>query len=85
MEKIEECFDKAKDVIRKCSTINGLYASAGVKGYNAVWARDSMISMIGASIVNDDKFKEVFRKNIKHRDILDFMVRQDRVETLRIS
>jgi len=62
--KIEECFQKAKDVIRKCSTPNGLYASAGKRGYNAVWSRDSMISMIGASIINDDKFKEVFSKSI---------------------
>lgn len=62
--KIEECFEKAKEVIRECSTINGLYASAGKKGYNAVWSRDSMISMIGASIVNDNKFKEVFAKSI---------------------
>lgn len=63
-QEIEKCFQEAKEVIRKCSTSNGLYASAGKKGYNAVWARDSMISMIGASIVNDDKFREVFKKSI---------------------
>jgi len=63
-DKIEECFQKAKDVIRANITPNGLFASGGKKGYNAVWSRDSMISMIGASIVNDDKFKEVFAKSI---------------------
>jgi len=69
MEKSEEkktdlCFAAAKNVIRECSTPHGLFASAGKKGYNAVWSRDSMISMIGASIINDDKFKEVFKQSI---------------------
>ena len=62
--KIEECFEKAKKVIRDCITPNGLYASGGKRGYNAIWSRDSMISMIGASIINDDKFKEVFKQSI---------------------
>ncbi len=62
--KIEECFARAKEVIRACSTLNGLYASAGKKGYNAIWARDSMISMIGASLINDGEFKKTFSKSI---------------------
>lgn len=61
---LDECYEKAKDVIRKCSTPNGLIASAGKKGYNAVWARDSMISMIGASLANDESFREVFKRSI---------------------
>ena len=61
MKKIDECYEKAIEVINACSTKNGLYASAGHDGYNAVWSRDSMISMIGASLVKDKKFKEVFK------------------------
>jgi hypothetical protein len=66
MEKnmLEECYEKAKEVIKECSTPNGLYASAGKKGYDAVWSRDSMISMSGTSLVNDEGFREVFRKSI---------------------
>ncbi|MBR9704545.1 hypothetical protein GOV12_03980 [Candidatus Pacearchaeota archaeon] len=61
---LKECFEKAKKVIDICSTPNGLYASGGIEGYNAVWARDSMISMIGASVVDDRKFQDVFKKSI---------------------
>lgn len=61
---LEECYEKAKEVIRACSTPNGLYASAGKEGYNAVWSRDSMISMSASSLVNDKSFKEVFKNSI---------------------
>jgi glycogen debranching enzyme len=62
---LKQAFEKAKGVINSCITPNGLYASGGIDGYNAVWARDSMISMIGASVVNDEKYKEVFKNSIK--------------------
>lgn len=65
---LSEAFESAKNIINQCSTTNGLFASGGAKGYNAVWSRDSMISMIGASLVDDkkynSKFKEVFKKSI---------------------
>lgn len=61
----DEAFENAKKIIEKCITPNGLFASGGIKGYNAVWSRDSMISMIGASLIDDNKFKEVFSKSIK--------------------
>lgn len=66
MEKdiLEEAYEKAKEVIRICSTPHGLYASGGNKGYTAVWSRDSMISMIGASLVHNEHFKEVFKQSI---------------------
>jgi GH15 family glucan-1,4-alpha-glucosidase len=68
-EKTKECYEKAKDIIAQCSTKNGLYASAGKDGYNAVWSRDSMISMIGASIIDDKKynkkFQDVFKNSIR--------------------
>jgi glycogen debranching enzyme len=61
---IENCYEQAKKVIRSCCTKNGLFASAGIDGYNAVWSRDSMISMIGASLVKDNLFKETFKQSI---------------------
>jgi hypothetical protein len=39
---IEEALQKAKDVLDKCSTPNGLFASPHF--YNAVYARDALIS-----------------------------------------
>jgi len=59
---IDECYEKSKEVIKACSTKHGLFASAGKKGYTAVWARDSMISLIGAS--SSLEFKEVFKQSL---------------------
>ena len=58
---IDECYEKAMDVIKSCSTNHGLYASGGTRGYDAVWARDSIISLIGASLAG---FKEVFKHSL---------------------
>jgi len=62
-EILDKAYERAKEVIRACSTKHGLYASAGKQGYNGVWARDSMISMIGASLVGNE-FKQVFQQSL---------------------
>jgi hypothetical protein len=62
---LERCYERAKEVIMACGTSNGLYASAGKKGYNAVWSRDSMTSMSGASLVNYNSFRDIFKNSIK--------------------
>ncbi len=59
---IDEAYEKAKEVIRSCSTPFGLFASGGKEGYNAVWARDSMITSLGASL--EDEFRIVIKKSI---------------------
>jgi len=66
MEKkiIDEAYEKAKEALRECATKHGLYASGGKKGYKGVWARDSMITLIGASSDKDPLFKEQFKKSI---------------------
>jgi len=62
MELTEEAFGKAKVVLRNCSAPHGMYASAGSGGYNSVWARDSMIGLIGASAADKgEEFKNQFR------------------------
>lgn len=63
MEILKECYKKAIEVLEICSTENGFYASGGIDGYNAIWSRDSMITSLGASFVNN-KFKETFKKSI---------------------
>ena len=60
---IDEAYEKAKETVRLCSTQYGLYASGGKKGYHGVWARDSMITLIGATSA-DDEFKHLFKKSI---------------------
>ena len=61
-EIIDKCYEQSIMVLKKCSTSHGLFASAGKKGYNAVWARDSMISMIGASSIPE--FKKTFKQSL---------------------
>lgn len=58
----KQAFERAKEVIRLCSTKNGLFASGGRGGYNSVWARDSMIAGIGLSILPE--FESVFRQSL---------------------
>ena len=61
---IEKCYEQAKDVIKQCSTKHGLFASGGKGEYNAVWARDSMISFVGASLVKDSLFRNTFKQSL---------------------
>jgi len=61
---IDDAYSQAKLVVRQCSTKRGLFASGGTDGYDAIWARDSMITCIGASLSNDKKIKEVFKQSI---------------------
>ena len=61
---VELAYKKAFEVINKCSTPQGLFASAGKRGYRGVWARDSVISLIGATSNGDKKFKDVFKKSL---------------------
>lgn len=61
---VDLAYKKAIDVIRKCSTEHGLFASAGKKAYRGVWSRDSNISLIGASLIKNSEIKEVFKKSL---------------------
>jgi len=61
---LERCYNKAIEVLRENSTKNGLFASGGIKGYNAIWARDSVISFLGASLVKDEKLKQTFKNSL---------------------
>ncbi|MBN2066864.1 MAG: glycogen debranching protein, partial [Candidatus Diapherotrites archaeon] len=66
MKLEQEAFERAKDSLRKCSTPHGLYASGGKHGYTMVFARDSMISLIGASAVDRmSEFKQQFRLSLE--------------------
>lgn len=58
---IDECYESAKEVIRKNIFSNGIFASPG---YNALWSRDSMISFLGASLVKDPLFEKAFRNSL---------------------
>lgn len=66
MQEITQiAYQKAIETIEKCSTPYGLYASGGKKGYFGVWARDSMITLIGASTDENPLFKDQFKKSLR--------------------
>jgi glycogen debranching enzyme len=61
---IDLAYERAFDCIKACSTRYGLFASGGKRGYKGVWARDSIISLIGASLIKNNKIKGVFKKSL---------------------
>jgi len=63
-EATKLAYEKAFECIRICSTKYGLFASGGKSGYKGVWARDSVISLIGASLIKDNKIKDVFKRSL---------------------
>ncbi len=62
MDLIKEAYDNSIKALEACSTKHGFFASGGINGYNAVWARDSMITSLGASLIN--RFKETFKNSL---------------------
>jgi glycogen debranching enzyme len=63
---LDQAYGEAIKTIRKCSTKYGLFASGGKKGYKGVWSRDSFIALLGASLIDDELFKETFKKSLEN-------------------
>src|SRR3989344_2323011 len=57
----KEAYDKAIKVLELCSTPLGFFAA--FPGYKGVWARDSMITSLGASLLGE-KFHETFKHSL---------------------
>jgi Alkaline and neutral invertase len=55
-------YEKAIWILNKCSTPHGFFAA--YPGYDMVFGRDSMIMSLGASLVDDSKMKEAFKKSL---------------------
>lgn len=64
MNFTEKAYKNAIKVLTLCAKPTGFYASGLPGGYEATWARDSMITSLGASLVNA-QFKEPFRKSLE--------------------
>jgi glycogen debranching enzyme len=61
MDIEKEAFDNAIKVLNLCRTSHGFHAA--FPGYDAVWARDSIITSLGASLLGD-KFKSTFKQSL---------------------
>lgn len=64
MKMFEEAYNKAIVVLEHCARSFGFNASGLKGGYEGLWARDSMITSLGASFI-DTKFKDTFKKSLE--------------------
>ncbi len=61
---VDVAYQKAQEVLLRCATENGLKASARKLGYNQVWARDSMITLLGAMLSPNSSISHAVEKSI---------------------
>jgi len=59
---IDKAHIEAKEVLKKCATKNGFYAS--YPGYKGIWSRDSNIISLGASLLGNE-FQKTFSDSLK--------------------
>lgn len=68
----KEAYTQAIRVLQNTARPGGFFASGLPGGYEATWARDSMIASLGASLI-DKKFQEPFRNSLailaKHQSL----------------
>ena len=58
MKLIEQGYQQAINVLEHCAKPTGFFASGLPEGYQGLWARDSMITSLGACLTNK-KFKVI--------------------------
>ncbi|MCZ2152135.1 MAG: hypothetical protein LC126_30695, partial [Bryobacterales bacterium] len=64
MDQIEEAYARAVEALRRCCTPAGLKASGRKQGHHQIWARDSMIALLGARLVDDDGIQAALRASL---------------------
>lgn len=63
MDKKNIAYQKAVEILEACAKKTGFFASGLKGGYEATWARDSMITAFGASLIGK-KFKTPITKSL---------------------
>ena len=61
-DPVERAYTKAIWILSKCSTPHGFFAA--YPGYDMVFARDSMIISLGASLIKDKKLQHTFKQSL---------------------
>lgn len=56
---------EAAAVLKLCSTPDGMMASGGAIGHHQVWARDSMITLLGARFAQDGQIQTALRASVE--------------------
>lgn len=86
---VEECYKKALGVLNKCAHPVGIKASANTRGYPHVWARDSMITLLGGILTEDKKIINALKSSIntlrKNQTKLGLIPNNIHVKTKKIN
>jgi hypothetical protein len=61
---LAETHVRALDILHKCVTPHGFRASALAAGYPQIWARDSIITFLGAAVTGDRTFLDAGRASL---------------------
>ncbi|MBI1960924.1 MAG: hypothetical protein HYS43_01490 [Candidatus Liptonbacteria bacterium] len=59
-ELATDAFNRTRAILRRCAKPNGFYASCLPGGYEATWTRDSMLTALGAVLIDKEGFREPF-------------------------
>lgn len=62
---IEKGYREAEKIGQDCLHLLGTKASALASGYPQIWARDSIISSFGFSLIENEKFQQSFKKSLE--------------------
>ena len=65
---IEKGYREAEKIGQDCLHLLGTKASALASGYPQIWARDSIISSFGFSLIENEKFQQSFKKSLETGD-----------------
>jgi glycogen debranching enzyme len=65
MDTLEAAYREARRVLHACIDPLGLKASALSDGYPQVWARDSMITLLGAILLDDEEIRAALRHSLE--------------------
>ncbi|MBI5960385.1 MAG: glycogen debranching protein [Chloroflexi bacterium] len=63
--QLQNMKQKALEVLQRCVTPSGFRASGLAAGYPQIWARDSMITFLGASVTGDEKLIAAGRASLE--------------------
>jgi glycogen debranching enzyme len=61
---VEKAIEQARVVLRACSNSLGLQASGSPRGHQEIWARDSMIALLGGVLAQDEVVRAALLRTI---------------------
>src|SRR5665213_2535130 len=64
LAQVDPTYGEAIESLRRCCSQWGLNASGRAVGHHQIWARDSMIALLGARFVNDNQIQEAMRASV---------------------